>query len=141
MSDEQKPDNLNLDLIQMVQNARMLHDKDAIPSEVPGVYWIEAKSQLDTTPSPTPRAGEWLIPTTVDRVDDLWAKIQQATQAGELGYKSKVSTSPAQGQALREERLICVRTYDADDTEDVERVRQQLVQLGVSDEAMTYQRV
>ena len=41
--DEQSPD---LDLIQMVQRARMLHDKSARPSDYTSVYWIEAKQQV-----------------------------------------------------------------------------------------------
>ncbi|MDQ7025895.1 MAG: DUF1917 domain-containing protein [Anaerolineae bacterium] len=125
-----KDDSINLDLIHMVQNARMLHDKEAMPSKVPGVYWIEAKNTTDNTLAPTPRTGEWRIATTVDVVDAVWASIKQATESAKLGYKSKVSTVPAHGQSHRDERLICVRTYDADDGDDVERVRQALAELG-----------
>jgi hypothetical protein len=141
MSDPQKPEKPNMDLIQMVQNARMMHDDEAMPSQVPGVYWVEAKCQIPDAPSPTARAGEWRIPTTVEAVDALWTTIKRATEAGELGYKSKVSTSPAQGQSERDQRMICVRTYDADDSADVERVRQALLELGIADAAMNYQRI
>ena len=131
MSDRGDP--VNLDLINMVQNARMKHDSDAIPSKVPGVYWIEAKRPPDDYPEPTPHTGEWRIATTVDKVDEQWLKIKQATEAGKLGYKSKVSTAPAHGQADRDERLICVRTYNAGDSEDVERVKQMLETLGFTE--------
>jgi len=137
---ENKPEKPDMDLIKMVQNARMMHDDDAQPSQVPGVYWIEAKAQQADAPAPTSRAGEWRIPTTVDSVDALWAKIKGATEAGELGYKSKVSTSPAQGQGNRDQRLICVRTVDAEDAADVERVRKALLSLGVDEGGLRYER-
>lgn len=137
MSDQQ--DNpINLDLIQMVQRARMQHDDDAAPSKVPGVYWVEAKSQQPNTPQPTARSGEWRIPTTVAAVDALWVQIKQATEAGELGYKAKASTRPAKTQTDGDARMICVRTYDAEDTEDVERVADKLREMGLTD--LSYQR-
>lgn len=139
MSDKPQSEKPNMDLIQMVQNARMLHDQEATPSQVPGVYWIEAK-HLGDAPAPTTRTGEWRIRTTVAVVDEQWAKIKQATEAGELGYKSKVSTSPALEQADREQRVICVRTYDADDSADVHRVRDALVRLGFEPAELRYER-
>lgn len=125
--------NINLDLIQMVQNARMQHDNDAAPSRVPGVYWVEAKNQQANATQPTARAGEWRIATTVEAIDDLWKRVKTATEAGQLGYKAKASTSPAKGQTERDARIICVRTYDAADTADVERVATALRALGIVD--------
>lgn len=128
----------NLDLIQMVQQARMIHDATAKPSEIGGVYWIEVKPQ-DETSAPTARAGDWVIPTQADQVDVLWERIRQATETGQLGYKSKVSTAPGPGQADPNARLIVVCTYDADDRADVERVHEALRVLGLTAEAH-YQR-
>jgi len=130
-------DKINLDLINMVQNARMQHDADATPSRVPGTYWIEAKYPQGAMP--TPRTGEWRIHTTIEHVDALWLKIRAATEEGQLGYKSKVSTKPAHNQGHPDERLICVRTYDADDAADVQRVQAALRKLGV-EAAMAYVR-
>ncbi len=137
MSDN-KPKPPNLDLIQMVQQARMLHDREALPSTMNAVYWIESKP-LTTTKTLTSRAGEWLIETTTREVDDLWVKIRQATEEGRLGYKSKVSTSPGKGQRTESARLIAVRTYDADDLADVARVEGVLHELGVT--TMRYERI
>jgi hypothetical protein len=125
------PDNHdpNLDLIRMVQNARMAHDAAAQPSQVSAVYWIEAKRKSEGAP-PTPRAGQWVIETTTAEVDAHWAKIRAATEAGALGYKSKVSTAARGGVA--DSRVIWVVTYDADDSADVERVRAALQSLGFS---------
>lgn len=128
MSDN-KADKLNMDLINMVQNARMMHDEDAKPSEVPAVYWIEAK---DPSPKnqPTPRTGEFRISTHLDQVDEQWAVIKSATESGKLGYKSKVSTAPTDGTPHGKQRMICVRTYDADDSEDRQRIQNALLELG-----------
>lgn len=136
---ENKPEAPNLDLIAMVQQARMQHDADAVPSQVGGVYWIEAKPQQAGTPAPTPRAGNWVIPTTVQVVDDLWATIKSATHSGKLGYKSKVSTAPANNQGHPDDRIIHVCTYDADDSADVKRVRAALHEIGITAE-ITYTR-
>src|SRR5688500_13020118 len=87
-SSDNQPD---LDLIRMVQNARMQHDAEAMPSQSGGVYWIEAK-RAAAGPQPTARAGYWVIETTAGEADALWATIRAATEAGQLGYKSKVAT-------------------------------------------------
>lgn len=121
------PQPADMDLIRMVQTARMAHDDEAIPSQMTAVYWIEAKRQATIdAPAPTPRAGEFRIATDVHHVDALWQAIQQATQQGALGYKSKVSTQPAFEQRAPDARAICVRTYDAEDQADRERVEDRL---------------
>lgn len=122
---------LNLDLIQMVQRARMQHDADAVPSGMPGVYWIEVKPDGETL-LPTPRAGLWLIETDASNLDVQWAAVKVATQAGKLGYKSKASTRPRGGQGGADSRVICVCTYDRADAADVERVRAALAELGLT---------
>jgi Domain of unknown function (DUF1917) len=129
MTDD-KPKPPNLDLIQMVQQARMMHDREAVPSSMGAVYWIESKPLMAIRVL-TPRTGQWLIETTAAEVDDVWAKIRQATEDGRLGYKSKVSTSPAKGQANTSARLIAVCTYDADDLADVSRVETRVREMGI----------
>ncbi|MBZ0303630.1 MAG: DUF1917 domain-containing protein [Anaerolineae bacterium] len=125
-----QPEKPNLDLINQVQQARMQHDADAVPSQVSGVYWIEAKrSAAFQASGPTPRAGYWRIDTTLDQVDELWATIKAATAAGQLGYKSKVAT--ASRDAYANSRVIHVLTYDHMDQADVDRVRAALEQLDI----------
>ena len=121
---------MDLDLIQMVQQARMLHDESARPSDYAAVYWIEAKRESGDYPAPTANAGEWRIRLTIETVDAVWDVVKRATAAGRLGYKSKVSTRPAAGQADPDERLICARTYDAADQKDIERVKRALLDAG-----------
>jgi hypothetical protein len=135
MTDDNNAPKLDLGLIQMVQRARMMNDANAKPSEVSAVYWIEAKAP---DPNPTSRAGKWIVPTTVDVVDALWAKVKAATEGGELGYKAKVSTAPGKEQGHASARLLHVRVADSDAAADVERVRAALEALGVTD--MRYER-
>lgn len=122
-----------MDLISMVQQARIQHDETAQPSQIAAVYWIEAKSAAPDSPPPTPRAGQWVLDTDVNQVDALWAKIKAATQAGELGYKAKVSTASRSGKP-GESRTICVLTYDRADEADVNRVRAALAKLDTGDD-------
>ncbi len=136
MPDLPKP---NLDLIQMVQRARMIHDASAKPSVISGVYWIEAKPLNDDV-QPTAHAGDWQIPTTVNEVDSLWETIKQATEAGQLGYKARVSTVAAPGQPHREARMILVCTRDAEDETDKNRVRENLLKLGITTDLHYQQR-
>ena len=124
---------LDLDLIDMVQKARMLHDETALPSDYTAVYWIEAKRRAGDFPAPTAYAGEWRVKLLAETVDAVWEAVKALTVAGQLGYKSKVSTRPAAGQAGPEERMICARTYDARDQADVARVRAALQRLGLND--------
>jgi len=122
-------DSPNLDLIRMVQQARMAHDAQAKPSQVNAVYWIEAKPLAEDAPAPTPRAGEFLIETNVEAIDALWDKIREATQRGVLGYKSKAATVSRTDDPRA--RLIVVRTVDADDEHDRARVRDALADIGI----------
>ena len=130
--DEGSPD-LNLDLIQMVQRARLLHDQSARPSDYSAVYWIEAKRQAGDYPAPTSTSGEWRVTLPAAEVDAVWERVKALTAQGELGYKSKVST---QGPSNRDERLLCARTYDAGDSADIERIGEALRALGLS--GLTY---
>ncbi len=131
MPDQQTPGQPNLALIQMVQNARMLHDEKARPSDYSAVYWIEAKLKAGNYPPPTARSGEWRVSLQAHEVDATWERVKAATVAGKLGYKSKVSTRPAAGQTQPDQRLLCARTYDASDAEDVARVEAVLRELGL----------
>jgi hypothetical protein len=127
MSNDKDP----LDIIEMVQKARMQHDADARPSNIAAVYWIEAKDRSAQAKAPTPRSGQWVIETDINAVDALWEQVKTATEAGKLGYKSKVSTASRSHAKGPDQRVICVRTYDADDTEDVARVQAALKALNM----------
>jgi hypothetical protein len=121
----------DLDLIARVQAARRQFDAEAQPSQVHGVYWIEASRETEG-PGPTPRAGAWVIETAADTLDALWATIRTATREGALGYKARALTASRSGGPASAQREIRVVTYDAEDAADVERVRAALAGLGVT---------
>jgi hypothetical protein len=127
-----------IDLIQLVQQARMQHDDTAQPSQINAMYWIEAKAPAGQHPAVTVNSGYWRILTTRAAVDALWQQIKTATQAGTLGYKSKVATAPARGDAATDPRRIHVCTYDGTDAADVERVRRALEDFGIT-EGLVYE--
>ncbi|MBK8023997.1 MAG: DUF1917 domain-containing protein [Chloroflexi bacterium] len=130
MSDDSQgmPD---LDLIARVQQARMQQDAEVTPSQVSAVYWIET-ARRTAGPPPTPRAGYFSIPTTVDQVDALWQRIREATETGSLGYKARVSTASRELGKNPRDREIRVVTADADDEADVARVREALRTMGLT---------
>ncbi len=133
MPESQPSGDINLALIQMVQDARLLHDETALPSDYAAVYWIETKRPDGDYPAPTAHAGEWRVSLRADEVDKAWQKVKEATVAGKLGYKSKVSTSPAAGQAHPDQRMLCVRTGDAHDAQAVARIKAVLLAIGLRD--------
>lgn len=124
------------DLIRMVQQARMQHDAEARPSQITGNYWLECKPTIEQ--SLTPRAGEWVIETDLTQVDALWAQIRTATIAGQLGYKSKVATA-SRSIEHPQQRIIVVRTIDADQADDVTRVSDHLRAMGIT--PLRYERI
>lgn len=136
MTDNNAPQELNLDLIQRVQQARMMNDAQAIPSQVKGIYWIEAKAP---NPQPTRYAGAWVIQTDLAAVDALWAQVKAQTVAGALGYKSKVSTAAGKNQGRATDRQIQVKIADSRDEAARERVFNALRALGIEASAMHFQ--
>jgi len=125
---KQKP---NLDLIAMVQRARKMHDEQAQPSAISAVYWVEAHCDTPGCQSPTAHAGQWIISVPLAEVDATWTRVQAATRAGELGYKSKIATAPRADQG-EDARLLVICTYDSRDQADVQRVRAGLERLGIA---------
>ncbi|HLJ58898.1 MAG TPA: putative phosphothreonine lyase domain-containing protein [bacterium] len=103
----------------------------ASPSEVTDTPWIYARRQIGDYPEATERSGKWLIFTPVERIDETWAAIKAATEAGRLGDSSKVATMyPNPLNRNPSSRVVCVYTYDSTDEVDVHRVRDVLRELG-----------
>lgn len=102
------------------------------PSEVIDEYWIYAVRKKGKYPKSTQRSGKWLIFVDPKNVDEVWAKIKEATEEGKLGDCAKVATAkpnPLSGKSKA--RVICVYTYDWADEKDVRRVREELRNLGI----------
>jgi len=64
----------------------------------------------------------------VDDVPRYWYKVAEATADNRLGIGAKISTGL---DGDRKERLICVYTKDFSDMDDVRRVLQALVDIGL----------
>lgn len=61
----------------------------------------------------------------------------KSTENGELGHRSKVATAKRNPNARSAAtKVICVYTYDYEDTEDVKRVRGKLRELGFVEDGL-----
>lgn len=103
------------------------------PSEVTEDYWLHADRKTGTYPADTENRGKWLVFVPISQVDEVWAKIKLATEAGRLGSSAKVATARPNPNATNPDaRVICVYTYDWTDEEDVRQVRKELRELGIT---------
>ena len=72
-------------------------------------------------------SGKWLVFVSPDEVDNLWGQIVESTLAGTIGSSATVSTR----KEGHPRHLICVSNADYRSVEEVNRVRDELRQLGV----------
>ena len=104
------------------------------PSETFNKYWIFSENSgvfnSKTTEHTFPYAGKWLLFIAPDKIDDVWEKIDKATQAGILGISSKCSTMAAHGLYGHREMVICVYTADHRDKKNVFHIRDELRKMG-----------
>ncbi len=122
-----------IDLNKLVKMAQKIVAAGGKPSKVKEAYWLSAERMTGVYPETTERSGKWLIFVELKNVDKVWAKIKEATEDGELGERSKVSTgkqNPNAGDL--DTKVICVYTYDWADGGDVHRIRKELRKLGIT---------
>jgi hypothetical protein len=110
--------------------------KDELPTEVTDKVWLWAHRDND---KPIPETelkskdvgnnliGKWLIYLSKGYIDEFWIKIKKATEEGLLGIGAKVKTS----KSVERSYVICVYTKDYNNEEDVNRVREELKNLGI----------
>ena len=85
-------------------------------------------------PDRTAQSGKWLVFVDADKVDDIWRKVKLAVEDGMWGDRAKVSTAKPNPNAQNPNlRVICVYSYNYEDIEDVQRIREQLRCLGVTE--------
>src|SRR5260370_36560329 len=75
--------------------------------------------------------GKWLIFVTAENVDNVWARIERATENSQLGISAKVSTAVPNGYGSSN-HVICVYTNDFRDKEEVGRALKALRQLRIT---------
>ena len=107
-------------------------DGEPKPSQVTEAYWLSAERKAGEYPAHTERGGKWLIFVPVAQIDEVWAKVKDATEKGLLGGSAKVATGKPNPNATNPgAKVICVYTYDWTDEEDVRRVRGAIRELGI----------
>jgi hypothetical protein len=106
-------------------------DRNEKPSQVTDAFWLFAERKVGEYPAHTERGGKWLVFLPPSQIDEVWAKVKDATERGLLGGSAKVATARPNPNATNPNKVICVYTYDCTDKEDVRRVRDVLRELGV----------
>lgn len=77
------------------------------------------------------KVGKWLVFRRPTAVDATWEKIAEAVIEGRLGRSAKVASANARGTT--DDHVICVYTPDYRDEKDIDRVRQELHSLGITE--------
>ena len=77
--------------------ARMMAEQkntaQPLPAEVYDDYWISVRRRDPFTyPAATERCGKWMIYAHISEVNQIWATIRDAVEAGLLGSSAKVAT-------------------------------------------------
>ncbi|KAI9839745.1 MAG: hypothetical protein M1837_002033 [Sclerophora amabilis] len=74
--------------------------------------------------------SQWMLFPTASSIYSVWSPIAHATASNQLGVAAKVATATEEGSD-RVGRLICIYTVDFADRDDVKRVLEKLVELGL----------
>lgn len=104
------------------------------PSSYAKGYWIHAVDQSFDFKACNPnKFGKWILKCSSDVVDSNWEVIKKATEQGNLGLESKVSTLlRAPGHEDETHYVILVYTKDHQDSSDVFRVLDDIRKLNIS---------
>lgn len=105
---------------------------DTLPTQEKRDGWVYAFCEKSDYPKHAERCGKWLIYFLSKDIDVNWQRIKQAVEQGLLGSQAKVSTSASQRVKRSDQHVICVFTYDYEDSTDVRRIRQVLHDLGIT---------
>lgn len=105
----------------------------SMPSENKEVFWISDVVVKSDYPEHSERGGKWLIFVPFEELDDWWKKIKSLLHKNKLGAYAKTATAKTNPNANdRKYKVICVYAYDADDKNDVMKIRESLRTIGVT---------
>lgn len=91
-------------------------------------YYTYSRLKNSGYPEATSRNGKWLVFVGAEHRDSIWSLITTLLQEGKLGDTAKISKqNPCNGNSV-----ICVYTYDYNDIEDKERIRNELLNIGIT---------
>lgn len=106
--------------------------QDGLPTQMEERGWIHVFSERDTYPEAhETRSGKWLIWLSPSVIDCFWIRIREAVKQGRLGDEAKVLTAGSAKGRDHVSYVICVYTYDYEDTQDVMRIREELRRIGI----------
>nr|WP_276205039.1 putative phosphothreonine lyase domain-containg protein [Flavivirga aquatica] len=79
------------------------------------------------------KRGKWLFFVNINELDKIWVIIKEATEKGNLGTGAKSATAKSNpNETSKNEKVICVYTYNWLDVDDVMRVEKELRLIGVT---------
>lgn len=116
--------NMNEQQIQMLAYMTSLP-----PSQNTYLTWLQAHSPKIKFFESNEKTGKWCINLPKEEIDEAWLKIKEACRKNKF-ILAKCSTSRTSGTAQYPLFLICVYTNDWENTEDVQKVRQTLKDIG-----------
>jgi hypothetical protein len=116
----------------MAREGRKRGTMNTNPLDVTEDYWLWAHRKVGTYPEPV-HNGKWMLFIPDAYINEVWKTIRTAVEEGKLGDTAKVATAKPNPHAQNPHiKLICVYTYDVEDTRDVVRILQALRDLGFS---------
>jgi hypothetical protein len=82
------------------------------PSVSTEEFYIGVTRRRGGYPRHTENGGKWLIFAPMSEVDELWDKIREATEDGQLGGSAKVATAKPNTLAIHNDRrsFVCTHT-------------------------------
>ena len=100
------------------------------PSQITNGYWIYAISKKKS-PEPADNCGKWMIfGYKGEQLDSIWEGVKKAVEKGLLGSSAKCSTAKENPNSFNKNSgVICVRTYDSSDKEDLKRIAKELFKI------------
>ena len=104
---------------------------DLPPSEVDGCNWLYHCVDNDY-PAPTRSSGKWVVWVAREEMDAVWEDIKTALEEGRLGREAKIKAGKFDPHEVSH-IPICIYTYSYADSEDTDRIREELRELGFTD--------
>jgi len=91
-------------------------------------YYTYSRLKNSEYPEATSRNGKWLVFVDAEHRNSIWSLITTLLQCGKLGDTAKISKQ----NTINGNSVICVYTYDYDDIEDKERIKNELLNIGIT---------
>lgn len=104
-------------------------EQNDLPSLDRSTYWKQVANPTLTEFRSNEKTGKWCLNFPKEEIDAAWDKVKQACNNGDL-LLAKCSTAMSSGTPQYPDFLICVYTLDWSDSEDLQKAREVLRNLG-----------